>query len=431
MLPPVARRTLLASAAAVPLLAACGDRTDPGPPTVEDRHESGAGGDLLVTNALVFDGERFTEHDSVAVRGGLITEVGSGVAADLPAFDAGGRVLLPGLIDAHAHRSGSNAHAGLRFGVTAMLDMYGAINIGRDARTDLGSRTHADIWWAGWGLTVPGGHPTQWFPNAPTVGDASEVAGFVADRAAEGSDYLKILVHHRGFPRTLSQDEATAGVEAAHEHGMLAVAHVGDWGDALVAARAGVDVLVHLPLGETPDEEALDLFAERGTPVVATLTVISAGQCEHDWSAFFDDPDLADRLDASQRAEAAATADICDVADLGRWREATAASFAAVRDAGLPLLVGTDNGNAPVVTGVSMYHEMAMFAEQGMSVEDVLAGATSKTADAFGLDERGRIAEGKRGDLVLLEATASADVIGTYEVAAVWKNGHAVDLEPA
>lgn len=429
---PFARRTLLASTAAIPLIAACGSPPDPGPAAAEDGHDAGSvGGDLLITGAVVFDGERFTEHDSVIVRGGLVAEIGRGLTADLPPFDAAGRVLLPGLIDAHTHRSGTNAHAGLRFGVTAMLDMYGSISIGRDERADLASRTRADVWWAGWGLTVPQGHPTQWFPSAPTVTAASEVDGFVADRVAEGSDYLKILLQRNGTAASLDQEAANAGVEAAHGHGMLAVAHVGDWGDALVAAKAGVDVLVHLPVDAVPDQEALELLAKRGTPVVATLTVASSGRCEHDPSAFLDDPEIAERLDAGQRAEAGSTPDFCDSVDLTWWREATAASFAAIRDAGLPLLVGTDNGNVPVVTGVSMYHEMAMFAEQGMPVEEVLAGATSATADAFGLDERGRIAVDRRGDLVLLEATAPAEVIGTYGVAAVWKNGHAVDLDPA
>ncbi|MEV3937170.1 amidohydrolase family protein [Glycomyces sp. NPDC049804] len=428
------RRTLIASttaAAAAPLLASCGEIDGPPrPPSVRDQHDSDTvGGDILIANALVFDGERFTEHDSVAVRGGLIAEVGRGLAAeDLPRFDAAGRVLLPGLIDAHAHRSGHNAHAGLRFGVTAMLDMYGAIDE-RGDRTDLGVRDRSDIWWAGWGLTVPGGHPTQWFPQAPTVQDAAEVRAFVAERAAEGSDYLKLLLQRQGPPRTLSQEEATAGVESAHDHGMLAVAHVGDWEDALVAANAGVDALVHLPWGETPDAEALELLAERGTPVVATLTVTSAGRCDHSMDQFLDDPAVAARLDSGQRTEASLEAQFCDDLDLDRWRDGTAASFDAIRQAGLPLLIGTDNGNPPVVTGVSMYHEMAMLAEHGLSTEEILAGATSATADVFGLDERGRIAADKRGDLLLLEATDAAQVIGSGAVAAVWKNGHAVELE--
>jgi imidazolonepropionase-like amidohydrolase len=433
-MPSLPRRTLLAStaaAAAAPLLASCGEIEGPvRPSTAMDRHDPDTvGGDALIANALIFNGERFTEHDSVAVRGGLIAEVGSGLATpDLPRFDAEGRVLLPGLIDAHAHRSGQNAPGGLRFGITAMLDMYGAIDE-RGDRTDLTRHDHSDTWWAGWGLTVPGGHPTPWFPAAPTVSDASEVRAFVAARAAEGSDYLKILLARKGFPRTLSLEEATAGVEAAHEHGMLAVAHVTEWDDALIAAKAGIDVLVHMPLGETPDAEALELLADRGTPVVATMTVSSSARCEHGVEPFLDDPVVAGRLDAFQREEAADLGDFCDRSDLDWFHEATATSFGALRDAGLPILVGTDNGNNPVITGVSLYHEMVMLAEQGMSTEEVLAGATSKTADAFGLDERGRIAADKRGDLVLLETTEVAEVIGTGAVAAVWKNGQAVDLE--
>lgn len=430
----LARRTLLAStaaAAATPLLTSCGEIDGPpGPPSVQDRHDPDTvGGDVLIANALVFDGERFTGHDSVAVRGGLIAEVGRGLTAeDLPRFDAGGRVLLPGLIDAHAHRSGHNAHAGLRFGVTAMLDMYGAIDE-RGDRSDLGTRDRSDIWWAGWGLTVPGGHPTQWFPHAPTIQDAAEVRAFVADRAAEGSDYLKLLLQRAGPERTLALEEASAGVAAAHDHGMLAVAHVGDWEDALVAAKAGVDALVHLPWGETPNAEALELLAEGRTPVVATLTVTSAGRCDHSVDQFLDDPAVAERLDSGQRTEASYETRFCEDYDLDRWRDGTAASFDAIRQAELPLLVGTDNGNVPVVTGVSMYHEMAMFAEHGLSTEEILAGATSATADVFGLDERGRIAVDKRGDLLLLEATDAAQVIGSGAVAAVWKNGHAVELE--
>lgn len=425
---PVARRTLLASgavAAAAPLLASCAEEE---PPTLVDRHDYGsAGGDVLVTDVVVFDGERFTGHDAVAVRGGLIAEVGG--AGDLPVFDGGGRVLIPGLIDAHAHNSGSNARGGLRFGVTAMLDMYGRIDPRLDGRADLGEHRHADVWWAGWGLTVPGGHPAQWFPEAPTVSVTAEVEGFVDERVSEGSDFLKIVVQRRDFASTVSQGEADAGVEAAHAHGMLAVAHAGGWDDALVAARAGVDVLVHLPVGEKPDREALDLLAERGTPVVATLTVTSGARCEHDVTAFLEDPAIAGRLDKYQRAEADLYPDACDRRDHDWWREASEASFQAVRDAGLPLLVGTDSGNAPVVTGVSVYHELELLAERGVPVEAALAGATSLTADAFGLAERGRIAPGKRGDLVLLEASSPEEVIGTYGIAAVWKNGHAVDLE--
>src|SRR5690606_41794522 len=65
--------------------------------------------DLLVTNATLLDlesGERI-EGSSVRVEGRRIVEVGRGerlrAGDEVTRIDAGGRTLLPGLIDAHVH----------------------------------------------------------------------------------------------------------------------------------------------------------------------------------------------------------------------------------------------------------------------------------------------------------------------------------------
>ncbi|WP_026923073.1 amidohydrolase family protein [Glycomyces arizonensis] len=394
---------------------------------------SGTGGAALLANAVVFDGERFTEHDSVAIRDGMVAEVGRGLDGEgLEVFDCGGRVLLPGLIDAHAHSSTVYAAASLRFGVTAMLDMHGEADAdAREARTSLDESPYADIWFAGWGMTVPGGHPTQITPDAPVVEGLDDVAGFVEDRFAAGADYLKLFIAGTGEMPTLDQDQATAAAAAAHARNRLAVAHVSTWEDALTAARADVDVLAHLPVGEAVSQEAVELMAERRIPVVATLTVASPARCEHDATRFLDpDHPVAERLDRLQERDAERVFEFCAVADLEWWRDRTDASIEAVRSAGVELLVGTDLSNAPTIAGVSVHHEMELLAGAGLSTEEVLSGATSKTADVFGLDDRGRIAEGRRGDLVLFDTTDPDRVIGSYGVAAVWKNGHPVALAP-
>ena len=58
---------------------------------------------LTVTNALIFDGSspELTEG-SIVMRDGVIEAVGD-VAAVGEIVDAGGKVVVPGLIDAHFH----------------------------------------------------------------------------------------------------------------------------------------------------------------------------------------------------------------------------------------------------------------------------------------------------------------------------------------
>ena len=68
----------------------------------------------------------------------------------------------------------------------------------------------ADVRSAGTGATAPGGHPWSLVERGvylpfPTLSRLEEAAGFVRDRVAEGSDYLKVIIedgsmHQRRLP---------------------------------------------------------------------------------------------------------------------------------------------------------------------------------------------------------------------------------------
>ena len=49
--------------------------------------------------------------------------------------------------------------------------------------------------------------------------------------------------------------------------------------------------------------------------------------------------------------------------------------------------------------------------------------ASGAPADAFGLDDRGRIAPGRKADLVLVRGDATRDVLVTRDLAGIWKAG--------
>ncbi|MNJ51771.1 Adenine deaminase [compost metagenome] len=96
--------------------------------------------------------------------------------------------------------------------------------------------------------------------------------------------------------------------------------------------------------------------------------------------------------------------------------------------AGVDILVGTDV-SVPVPTlgglahGASVHHEMQLLVEAGFTPVEALQSATSKTARRFGLDDRGRVVEGARADLVLVDGDPTSHISDTLSIFEVWQRG--------
>jgi imidazolonepropionase-like amidohydrolase len=78
---------------------------------------------------------------------------------------------------------------------------------------------------------------------------------------------------------------------------------------------------------------------------------------------------------------------------------------------------------SPVGFGISLHRELEILTEVGLSATEALAAATSSTAEAFRLRDRGRIAVGLRADLVLVRGDPTADILATRAIQRVWKAG--------
>ncbi len=428
----VRRRTLLAAGLGGIATVACSGSG--GPTATTTPRPSGPAAALVVRGVRVFDGTRLTGADTVVVERGLISAVGAGVPvpAGATVHDGQGGTLLPGLIDAHAHTDLAAARDAARFGVTTLLDMFTDVAQHREfrrLRESTDAVASADVWTAGTLVTVPGGHGTQFSLPIPTMGPDTDADRFVAERLGEGSDYIKIVVENGslyGFSSpTLTPQQVTALVAAAHRNGAGTVVHVSRSADAVAAAAAGAGLLAHVP-SEPMDAAALTVLRQQGTAVVATLSVTASVSCADDAVALRDDPLVAPFLSRAQRDGLGRSFRACFDAQLGN----ATANVAALREAGVPVLAGTDCGNAGTAHGPSMFQELDHLVRAGLSPTDALAAATSMPARHFRLDDRGRIAPGLRADLVLVDGDPTTDITAVRRIAAIWKNGAPIRREP-
>jgi len=392
----------------------------------------------LIKDARVFDGQKVYARRSVLLEGGKIAN--ADFKGKLPAgakvVDGKGRTLLPGLIDAHVHAY-RYLDLPLLFGVTTQLDMFMPVT-GMQAihqRMAKGeNKDAADVFSAGILATVPGGHGTEYGFPIPTLTRPEEAQAWVDARIAEGSDFIKIVLEP-GWPghpmNSLDVPTVKALVAAAHKRGKLAVVHISKLDDARAALEAGADGLVHLFTAPSITPADLQSFVKLAKLhkafVIPTFSVMEsiAALREQD---VLDDQQLAGLLDKEQVA----------ILKSSHGKEARPeimkapnAVVAALRDAGVPLLAGTDAGNPGTLYGVSLHHEMLALTRAGLTPLQALAAATSAPAKAFHLPNRGRVATGFKADVVLVDGDPSTDILATRRIVEVWKDGETVSAARA
>ncbi|MFC0433921.1 amidohydrolase family protein [Kutzneria buriramensis] len=387
---------------------------------------------VVFRRVRVFDGERRLPVCSVVVTDGVITTIGSDEPAGAEIVDGEGRMtLLPGLIDAHFHLLGEDSlRQAITFGTTTVLSM--GDDPAEVARLRSSGEPIADIRSAGVSAKAPGSRGTTAAGAAvPFVTGPEDAERFVAARIADGSDYIKIryddgdlLSAAAGHTLPFVSKETMAAIVAeSHRRGLKTMVHIGTLQAAHDALDAGVDGLAHVFVDRVPDASIALRAKELGTFVVPTLNVfelISGGSA---WrSGLAADSRIAPYL----RPEDLAVAEYDGHAGcLPVDTEAAAAAVRAFREAGVPLLAGSDP--TMYLHGVALWRELELLVQAGLSGVEALAAATSVPADAFGLVDRGRIAAGLRADLMLVDGDPTADVSCLVDLVGVWKGGERIE----
>lgn len=405
-----------------------------------------------ITGAEVFDGHETLGVLDVIIENGRIAGLGTAIPADARIVDGRGATLLPGLIDAHVHTGPDALALALRFGVTTELEMQGTNT--RDNRAHItADDTLADVRSSGFAITPPGGHPSELFPPGfrpgpppgaepagrppliPLSTNPEQAAAFIPQLIERGSDYIKFMVDdgsvegHPGLP-VLDQATLNAGVAEAKRHGMLTIAHTLTVDATRMAIEAGIDGLAHLFMDRPHAEEIIDMIGRAGVFVVPCV-VLNASMMGITGSELADDPRVAARLDEAW--------DTALRSSFGHYPQGSIddvlATVKALADAEVDILAGTD-ASLPLpflgglAHGASLHHELQYLVRAGLTPVRALRAATTVPARRFGLTDRGRIAEGLRADLLLVDGDPTTTITDTLNTRAVWRRGTRLAVRP-
>lgn len=454
------RRSLLAAAGAVSLLASAGllaqRATDvPRPPVV-------------IVGGTLIDGTGAPPRPSEAIliADGRIKSMGAEAfrkAKGARVVQGTDRWIVPGLVDAHVHffqtggldarpdvvrlpealpyqkvvdqirrRPQPYLRAYVCAGVTSVADMGGpswTINL-RDGRAlDHDSPRVA----AAGPLLATFEPPALRLEDDPPLWlmrDEAGVRAQVVALAAMKPDFVKVwFVHRRGDDLEALAVLVRTAIEAIHAKKLRAAVHATTLETARRAVEAGADILVHGVADREVDDAFVDAVVRRRVVYVPAL-VVNRG---------YRDLRLRQvRFDGFDRecAPPESLASFDGLADLPEEALARPSSpppdpiplqqrnLAKLAAAGAIVAAGSDAGNTATPHGTSLHRELALMVEAGMSPMDVLVAATRNGAIVLGREKvLGTIAPGKLADIVVLEGDPLADIGNTRRIATVIRGG--------
>lgn len=408
-------------------------------------------GVTLIRNARVFDSEKATlgAPSDLLIQNGrviAISEAGSEKRKADHTIDAGGRVLMPGMFDMHAHFSAWDGGLHLAAGVTSIRDMGNNNDTLQQliAQEQGGTLLAPHIVPAGF-IEGASPHAAQGGFVIKNLGEAEHAIDWYHER-----NYPQIKVYN-SFPKDILAETAAY----AHGKGMRVSGHIPVYLRAQQAVEMGYDEIQHINqvlLNFLVDDKTDTRTPERFyLPAEKVAGLDFDGKPVQDFIAFLVrhktviDPTLSTfdfirQRDGEMSPVFAAVADhvppdvsrnfhvgtmkIPDDATLARYQKSYDKMIEFVGrmyKAGIPIVAGTDQ-----LAGFTLQHELELYVRAGMTPAQALQVATYNGAKyARVLDDRGVVMQGKRADLILVDGDPTRNISDIRKVALVVKGDRA------
>lgn len=418
---------------------------------MEQRLAHPLAGTTLIRNARVFDSEKATlgATSDVLIGDGKIVSISRAGSEKTKAdnvIDAGGKVLLPGLFDMHAHFGPWDGGLHLAAGITTIRDMGNDNTTLQQLMAQLseGKLLGPSVVPAGF----IEGESKMSARNGFVIKNLDEAKKAVDWYADHGYPQVKI---YNSFPKDVLRETAAY----AHQRGLRVSGHIPAFMRAQDAVDQGYDEIQHInqvmlnffvtPETDTRTLERFYLVAKKtagldfdSKPVQDFIANLAKKQ-------IVIDPTLATFEFIHQR-EGELSPIVADVADhlppdIQRSRrvgemnipdDATEALYTKSFDklvefvglmykAGVPIVAGTDE-----ISGFTLQRELELYVKAGITPAQVLQIATWNGAKyTRTTEDRGSVTVGKRADLILVDGDPTVNIADIRKVALVIKQGKA------
>jgi imidazolonepropionase-like amidohydrolase/ABC-type multidrug transport system permease subunit len=432
-------------------------------------------GTFLIRGCRIFIGDgRVIESGAVLVRGGKIAEVYAGAGPDADSLkaelvEAAGKTVLPGLIDVHVHLGSPggiytdpkeylSADAMPRAlaqylysGVTAVRSAGDALDQSIDVRDRIarGERLGAELFVSGPMFTAEGGHGTEYTKYLPatmraafatqivrTPKTAAEARQFVIELKAARVDSVKAILE-AGFPGQ-PFERLDAGIlraigDEARAQQLPLIVHTGSSRDVADALDAGAASIEHGPRDPITDD-VLRRMKASGATYDPTLSAwegaaqLAAGQADLLDRSLLQQA-VAPALLTSTRAfvRGGTAADATRAVALQQLLQLAIGNLKRAYGAGVTLVTGSDAGNALILHGPTVQHELQLWVAAGIPAAAALQAATFNAARLLRADSRiGLIVKGHDADLLVIDGNPLADISTTERISLVVFKGERI-----